>query len=32
MATVDKEENDEKDIGDTRCSWQVILEECGFRI
>jgi len=29
---VDKEENDEKDIGDTRCSWQVILEECGFRI
>ena len=29
---VDKEENDEKDIGDTRRTWQAILEECGFRI
>lgn len=29
---VDKEENDEKDIGDTRCSWQNLLEECGFKI
>ena len=29
---VDKEENDERDIGDTRRTWQVILEECGFRV
>lgn len=29
---VNKEENDEKDIGDTRCTWQNLLEECGFRI
>ena len=29
---VDKKENDEKYIGNTRCSWEVILEECGFRI
>lgn len=29
---VNKEENDEKDIGNTRRTWQVILEECGFRI
>jgi hypothetical protein len=29
---VNKEKNDEKDIGDTRCSWQNLLEECGFRI
>jgi hypothetical protein len=29
---VDKEENNERNIGDTRCSWQNLLEECGFRI